>query len=220
MSKKMDIGKKCLIMGVVGTILAISSSVFIVHMIFKGGPIDMPVEKTILEPFLPNVFGPVFRVIDNRTIFPYNVMEFVLSPGEGRKNYKVLLNVETNGTISLSVSSKNSTFSSIQTFNAGNNTVELQISSSGTYLLNVTDIKSNRVSAKFKIIESWHYEKTEIVYEVDFLRTGGSIAGFIVGISLLVGALIKLRKAAKEARPEVVEKTVARRRYIEVEEEE
>lgn len=215
----MDIGKKCLIMGLVGAILAISSSVFVIHMVFKGGPIDTPVEKTTLEPYPPNIFGPVFRVIDNKTIFPYNVMECILSPREGKERYKVLLNVETNGTINVSVLSRNSTFSSIHTFNSGNHTVELQISSPGNYLLNITETRSNKVSVKFKIIESWYYKKTEVVYELDFLKTMGSIIGFILGISLLIGALIKLRKATRETRPEVVEKTVVRRRYVEVEEE-
>lgn len=215
----MDIGKKYLIMGVIGAILTIFSSIFVLYMAFKGGPIDMPVEKKTLEPYLPNIFGPIFRVMDNKTIFPYNVMEFILSPGEGRKCYKVLLNVETNGTISVLVSSKNSTFNFAQTFNAGNHTVDLQISDGGTYLLNVTEIESNKVGAKFQIIESWCYEKIEIVFELDFLRTVGSIIGFIVGISLLAGALIRLRKAAREARPEIVKKTVTQRRYVEVEEE-
>ncbi|MEM2287266.1 MAG: hypothetical protein QXS51_05765 [Thermoproteota archaeon] len=215
----MDIGKKCLIMGIVGAIIAASSSVFVLYMVFKGGPIETPVEKKTLEPFPPNVFGPVFKIIDNRTIFPYNVIECVLSPGEGKERYKVLLNVETNGTINVLVSSKNSTFNIIHTFNSGNHTMELQISSSGVYLLNVTDIGNNKVSARFKMVESWYYEKTEIVFELDFLKTVGSIIGFILGISLLVGALVKLRKAIREARPETVEKTAIRRKYVEIEEE-
>ncbi|MDW8034426.1 MAG: hypothetical protein RMI79_05825 [Nitrososphaerota archaeon] len=216
----MDIGKKCIIMGFLGAILAIISSIFVISMIFKGGPIEAPVEKRILEPFLPNVFGPTFRVIDNRTILPYNIMEFILNPGEGKKQYKVLLNVETNGTINVSVSSRNSTFNILQTFTTGNHTVELQVSSRGNYLLNVTDIKSNKISAKFKVIESWFYEKTEIVFEIDFIKTVGSIAGFIGGISLLILALLKLKKAATEIRPEKVRSTTAKDRYIEIEEEE
>lgn len=214
----MDIGKKCLIMGAVGAILAIFSSVFVLHMVFKGRPIDMPVEKKILEPFPPNIFGPIYSTIDNKTV-PYKVMEIVLNPGEGREHYKVLLNVETNGTIDVLVSSKNGTFNFMQTFNAGNHTIDLQILNKDTYLLNVTNIKSNKVGAKFKVVESWYYGKTEIVFELDLIKTVGSIVGFIIGILLLAGALIILRKAAKEVRPEVVEKSGTRRRYIEVEEE-
>jgi len=214
----MDIGRKCLIMGMVGAIIAIFSSIFVLDMIFRGRPIDMPVERKILEPFPPNIFGPIYSIIDNKTV-PYKVMEIVLNPGEGRENYKVLLKVETNGTIDVLVSSINSTFNFIKTFNAGNHTEELHILKSGTYLLNVTDIKGDKVGTKFKIVESWYYRKIEIVFEPDLIKTVGSIVGFILGISLLVSALIRLRKEIREARLGTVEKSKTQRRYIEVEEE-
>lgn len=215
----MDIGKKCLVMGVIGAILTIFSSVFVIYMIFKGGPIDMLVERKTLEPFPPSIFGPVYRVIDNRTILPYNVMELILSPGEGKERYRVVLNVETNSTIHISVSGKDNNFNLLLTFSAGNHTADIPVSKRGTYLLNVTGVESDSVGVKFKIIESWYYGKVEMVPQLDSLKTIGSIIGFITGISLLAGALIRLRKAIREARPEIVERTATRQRYLEVEEE-
>lgn len=210
----MDIGKKCLIMGILGALLAVISSPFIIYMVSTGRYFEMLVEKST-EPYPWNTFGPEFRVISNTTDFPYKVMEFVLSP-EGKEGYKAILNVNTNGTIGVSISSKNSTLNILHTFNAGNWTRELQISSGGHYVLNVTSIEGKKVDAGFKVTEYYSIKKTE--FAVDVLKTAGAFLGFIAGIALLAGALIKLRKAAREARPETAERTV-KRRYVEVEEE-
>jgi hypothetical protein len=216
----MDIGKKCLIMGIVGALLAAVSSPLIIYMVFTGRFFEALVEKTTLKPYPPNVFQSGLRIINNRTIFPYTVLEFTLSPEQGREQYRVILNVETNGTIHTSISIRNNTLNIMDTFNSGNNTRELQVTSRGIYVLNVTGIGSEQIGAKFKVIESWYYAYKNWVPEIDLLRTLGGPAGFTAGIAMLIGSLVKLRKAAREARPTTTEKTAARRRYLEVEEEE
>jgi len=209
----MDIGKKCLIMGILGALLAIASSPFLIYMVFTGRYFETLVEKTT-EPYPWNTFGES-RIISNNTDFPCKVMEFILSP-EGKEGYKVILNVNTNGTINVSISSKNSTLNVLHTFNAGNWTRELQISSDGHYVLNVINIEGNRVNAEFRVTEYYSIKKTEIT--MDIPKTAGALLGFIAGIVLLVGALVKLRKAVREARPETA-RTTAKSRYVEVEEE-
>ncbi|MEM1557948.1 MAG: hypothetical protein QXR44_02535 [Thermoproteota archaeon] len=210
----MDIGKKCLIMGILGALLAAISSPFLIYMVSTGKYFETLVERPT-EPYPWNTFGPEFRVISNNTVFPYKVMEFILRP-EGKEGYKVTLNINTNGTINVSISSKNSTLNILYTFNAGNWTREPQISSGGHYVLNVTNIEGKNVNAEFKVTEYYSIKKTELA--VDVLKTAGASLGFIAGIALLVGALVKLRRAAREARPETAERTV-KRRYVEVEEE-
>ena len=214
----MDIGKKCLIMSVLGAVLAIASSPFVIYMVFSRRPFEAIVEKKTLEPYSSTVLGPVLKTIDETTSFPYNVAEFTLSPGEYKQQYKAVLNVETNGTLHVFIYSKqNSTFGISHAFNAGNYTRELEIPSAGVYGLNVTSIGSEKVEAKFKLKESWYYERLKLTVELDPLRTVATPVLFVIGIAILLIALVRMRRAAREAKP-VAEKTAAR--YVEVEEEE
>lgn len=217
----MDIGKQCLIMAIVGAVLAGLSSPFVINMIFTGRPISTFVENEVLEPFPPNLYGPAFRIITNETSLPYSVMEFNLNPGGEKQQYKVTLNVQTNDTTHVSIAIKNSTYIISDTFNAGNHTRELQITSRGLYVLNVTSTNSRTVSVGFKITESWSYVKKELEEQLDLLKTAGSIIGFVAGIAILISALVKLRRAAREARPATTRRTAGKQpRYVEVEEEE
>lgn len=216
----MDIGKKCLIMGIIGAVLAIFSSPFVIYMVFTGRPFETIVEKKTLEPYSSTVLGPVIETIDENISLPYNVAEFTLSPGGIKKQYKAVLNVETNGTIHISIYSKqNSTFRILHAFGTGNYTRGLEIPSVGVYGLNVTNIGSETVEAKFKIVESWYYEVLKLTVEPDLVKTVVPPVLFVIGIAILLIALVKMRKAAREAKP-VAEKKVVKRRYIEVEEEE
>lgn len=218
--EKMDVGKKCLIMAIAGALLAAISSPFVIKMIFTGKPITNFFETEVLEPFSPNVYGPAFRIITNNTILPYTIMEFDLNPGVEKQQYKVTLNVQTNDTTHISISSRNSTYTIVDTFNAGNHTRELQITNRGRYVLNVTNTANKTISSNFKITESWYYNKKELKEQLDLLKTAGSIIGFIAGITILISALVKLRKAAREARPEITRRTGKKPSYVEVEEEE
>lgn len=217
----MDVGKKYLIMAVVGAVLAGLSSPFVINMIFTGRLITTFVEIDVLEPFSPNIFGPAFRIINRNATFPYSVMEFNLNPGGEKRQYKVTLNVQTNDTTHISISIKNSAYIIADTFNAGNHTRELQITSIGLYVLNVTGTNNRTVSASFKVTESWYYNKKELVEQLDIFKTAGSIIGFVAGLVMLVGALVKLRRAAREARPATTRRTGGKQPgYVEVEEEE
>lgn len=216
----MDVGKQCLIMAVVGALLAAISSIFVINMIFTGRPITSFFETEVLEPFSPTIYGPVSRIITNETILPYTIMEFDLNPGGEKQQYKVTLNVQTNDTTNISISSRNSTYTIVDTFNAGNHTRELQITSRGRYVLNVTHTANKTISVSFKVIESWYYNRKELKEQLDLLKTAGSTIGFIAGIAILISALVKLRKAAREARPEITRRTGKQPSYVEVEEEE
>lgn len=216
----MDIGKKCLVMSILGAVLAIASSPFVIYMIFSGRPFEVVVEKKTLEPYSSTVLGPVLETINETMSLPYNVAEFTLSPGGIKQQYKAVFNVETNATVHILIYSKqNSTFRIPHVFNAGNYTRELEIPSAGIYGLNVTGIGSGNVRAKFKLVESWYYERLKLVVELDLIKTVVPLVLFVIGIAILLIALVKMRKAAREAKP-VAEKKVVKRRYIEVEEEE
>jgi hypothetical protein len=216
----MDVGKKCLIMSVLGAVLAIASSPFVIYMVFSGRPFEAIVEKKTLEPYSSTVLEPVLKTIDETTGLPYNVAEFTLSPGEYKQQYKAVLNVETNGTLHICIYSKqNSTFRILHAFNVGNYTIGLEIPRAGVYGLNVTSVGSEKVRAKFKLKESWYYEMLKPTVELDLLKTAVPPVLFVIGIAILSIALVKMRRAAKEAKPIAEEKAV-RQRYIEVEEEE
>ncbi|MEM2087497.1 MAG: hypothetical protein QXF52_02330 [Thermoproteota archaeon] len=217
----MDVGKKCLIMAGVGTLLAIFSAPFVIYMIFTGRLITTFVETDVLEPFPPNIYGPASRIINRNATFPYSVMEFNLNPGGEKQQYKVTLNVQTNDTTHISISRRNSAYAIADTFNAGNHTREIQITSIGLYVLNVTSTDNRTISASFKVTESWYYNKKELVGQLDLLKTAGSTIGFVAGLVILVGALVKLRRAAREARPATTRRTGGKQpSYMEVEEEE
>jgi hypothetical protein len=217
----MDIGKKCLFMAVAGALLTGLSSPFIINMIFTGRLITTFIETEVLEPFPPNIYGPTSRIINWNAIFPYQIMEFDLNPSGEKQQYKVTLNVQTNDTTHVAIAIKNSLYTISDTFSAGNHTRELQIASGGRYVLNVTSTNNKTVSASFKITESWYYSNKELVEQLDLLKTAGSTIGFVAGFIIMIGALVKLRRAAKEARPIKTQRATEKRpRYVEVEEEE
>jgi len=219
--EKMDIGKKCLIMAVAGALLTGLSSPFVINMIFTGRLISTFVETEVLEPFPPNIYGPAFRVITNETSLPYSVMEFKLNPEGDKQQYKVVLNVNTNNTINVALSSKNSTYTILDIFNSGNYTRNLQITSGGLYVLNVTGTNNRTVGVSFKVTESWYYNRKELVEQLDLLKTAGSTIGFVAGFIIMISALVKLRRAARETRPVTTRRTTEKQpRYVEVEEEE
>lgn len=207
----MDIGKKCLIMAIAGMILASVSSPFIVNMLFNGKPITMLTPKEVLIPLQPQEYGPISKVITGME----KIMEVPLNPARGEQ-YKVSLNVATNGTINVLIFGKESSSIIQDSFNAGNHTRDLVITANGTYVLNATIPDNGSVEARFKITESWFLRVTEWEEEVDVLRTVGPSAGFAVGLAVLAYSLIRLRREAETARPEARE--TFETGYVEVEE--
>ncbi|MBO3841473.1 MAG: hypothetical protein FGF48_03535 [Candidatus Brockarchaeota archaeon] len=208
----MDVGKKCLIMAIVGVVLASVSSPFVVNMLFNGKPITMLTPKEVLIPFQPQEYGPFSKVITGME----KITEVSLNPARGEQ-YKVSLNVETNGTINILVFAKNSASIIQESFNAGNHTRDLMISANGTYVLNATTPDNSAVKATFKITESWFLRVTEWEEQVDILRTVGPSVGFAAGLAILVYSLIRLRREAEGARPEAAGGTFETG-YVEVEE--
>ncbi|MBO3831976.1 MAG: hypothetical protein FGF51_01120 [Candidatus Brockarchaeota archaeon] len=193
----MDVGKKCLIMAIVGVVLASVSSPFVVNMLFNGKPITMFIPKEVLIPSQPQEYGPFSKVITGME----KITEVSLNPARGEQ-YKVSLNVETNGTINILVFAKNSASIIQDSFNAGNHTRDLMISANGTYVLNATSTGNSAVEATFKITESWFLRVTEWEEQVDILRTVGPSVGFAAGLAILVYSLIRLRREAEGAQPE------------------
>ncbi|MBO3809044.1 MAG: hypothetical protein FGF50_05555 [Candidatus Brockarchaeota archaeon] len=208
----MDVGKKCLIMAIVGVILASVSSPFVVNMLFNGKPITMLTPKEVLIPSQPQEYGPLSKVITGME----KIMEVPLNPARGEQ-YKVSLNVVTNGTINILVFAKNSASINQTSFNAGNHTRDLMISVNGTYVLNATTADNSAVEATFKITESWFLRVTEWEEQVDILRTVGPSVGFAAGLAILVYSLIRLRREAEGARTEAAGGTFETG-YVEVEE--
>jgi hypothetical protein len=206
----MDVGRKCLLLAVLGALLTIFSSPFITFMLLNGRPFTSIVGKDVLNE-VKNVWGPFHMTVGGTE----HVMEFSLDPG-GKLQYRVVLNVETNGTINVSVSKRNGSDIILDAFNEGNRTRELRIVSSGVYVLNVTSTGNKTVGAVFKITESWFIKGKEWEEKLDALRTFGSSAAFLAGVIMLVYALVGLRRAVKAARPPT---TRGQPTYIEVEEE-
>jgi hypothetical protein len=206
----MDVGRKCLLLAVLGALLTIFSSPFITFMLLNGRPFTSIVGKDVLNE-VKNVWGPFHMTVRGTE----RVTEFSLDPG-GKLQYRVALNVETNGTINVSVSKRDGSDTILDAFNEGNHTKELQIGGAGVYVLNVTSTGNKTVGATFKITESWFIEAKEWEEQLDALRTFGSSAAFISGIIMLAYALVELRRAVKTAYSSTSEGQAA---YVEVEEE-
>jgi hypothetical protein len=210
--EEMDVGKKCLLMAIAGVILVLTSSPFVINMVFTGKPITMFTAKEVLKPSPPQEYGPISRAITGME----KVMEVYLNPARGEQ-YSVSLNVVTNGTINVLVFRVNNTDMIQNSFNAGNYSVNLGIARNGTYVLNATSVDSSVVKATFKITESWLLRVMEWEEQVDLLRTVGPSVGFVVGIATLAYSLIKLRKEARAAYPKAAGET-GETGYVEVEE--
>jgi hypothetical protein len=206
----MDVGRKCLLLAVLGALLTIFSSPFITFMLLNGRPFISIVEKDVLNE-VENVWGPFHMIVEGTE----HVTEFSLDP-EGKLQYRVALNVETNDTINVSVSRRDGSDTILDAFNEGNHTKELQIGGAGIYMLNVTSTGNKTVGATFKITEYWYIEAKEWEQQLDVLRTFGSSAAFIAGVIMLVYALVGLRRAVEAARPPTAR---GQPTYIEVEEE-
>ncbi|NHV98137.1 MAG: hypothetical protein HA496_00660 [Thaumarchaeota archaeon] len=209
----MDIGKKCLIMAIVGMILASVSSPFVVNMLFNGKPITMLTPKEVSIPCPPQEYGPISKIITGME----KIMEVPLNPTRGEQ-YKVSLNVATNGTINVLVFEKSSASIIQNSFNAGNHTKDLMITANGTYVVNATILDNSVVKATFKITESWLLKITEWEEQVDILKTVGSSMGFVFGLAILLYSLVRLRKEAETARPGK-SREAFETGYVEVEEE-
>ncbi len=209
----MDVGKKCLIMAIAGVILASVSSPFVANMVFTGKPITMVTSKEVLIPFPPQEYGPISKTITGME----KIMEVSLNPARGEQ-YKVSLNVETNGTVNVLVFGKNSTSIIQNSFNTGNHTIDnLMITGEDVYVLNATTTGNGVVKATFKITESWLHKDIKWEEQVDLLRTVGPSLGFIAGLVILVYSLVRLRREAEAAHPSAAEETFGAR-YVEVEE--
>lgn len=210
--REMDIGKKCLIMAIAGVILASVSSPFVINMLFNGKPITMLTPKEVSIPSAPQEYGPISKVITSME----KIMEVPLNPARGEQ-YKVSLNVATNGTINVLLFGKNSASIIQDSFNAGNHTRDLMITANGTYVLNATTLDNSVVKARFKITESWSLRVAEWEEKVDIMRTVGPSVGFAVGLAVLVYSLVRLRKEAEAAPPGAAGETF-KTGYVEVEE--
>jgi len=188
--REMDVGKKCLLMAVVGVILAVVSSPFVINMVFTGKLITVFTGREVLEPsVLEYPLSP--RIINSME----RIGMFYFNPERGEQ-YRISLNVVTNGTINVLIFRTNSTGMIQNSFNAGNHTIEdLMITDEGVYIFNATNIGNNAVNATFRIKESWLVRLTEWEEQIDLLRTVMPAAGFAAGIIMLAYSLIKLRSA-------------------------
>jgi len=209
----MDVGKKCLLMAIVGVIFIFVSSPFVINMVFTGKPITTLTAKEVLKPFPPQEYGPISRNITGME----KIMAVHLNPERGEQ-YKVGLSVSTNGTVNVLVFCLNSTDTIQNTFNAGNHTIDnLAITRNGTYVLNATSVGNSVVKATFTITESWLLRVMEWEEQVDLLRTVGPSLCFTVGIAILAYSLIRLRREAGAAYPRAAGET-GETGYLEVEE--
>ncbi len=201
----MDVGRKCLLMAIVGVILTLVSSPFVINMAFTGKPLITITLKEVLEPFPPNEYQLNHTII----VGAKKIGTFYLNPEREKiEQYRVSLNIVTNGTINLLIFRMNSTDTIQNSFNAGNHTIEdLRITGEGIYVLNATSTGNSTVNAAFKITESWFIRTTEWEEQIDLMRTLGSSIGFAIGLVMIVYSLITLRREAKKAYPETAEET-------------
>ncbi|MGQ9478968.1 MAG: hypothetical protein ACUVQ0_02965 [Thermoproteota archaeon] len=209
----MDVGKKYLIMAIIGTILSGVSSPFVISMIFMGHPFITYVEVESWKNLTDTYFK---HLVVNGSC---TVIEILLDSTD-KEDYKVYLNVDTNTTVETLFRKKDGGDNGLEnTFYTGNNTAVLQINNPvGNYVLEITDTFNKKAEVNLKIIVSWRSQSMKQEERIDILRTVGFPVAFIAGIALLIASLIRLRKAAREAIPAT--KEAAKPRYIEVEEEE
>lgn len=186
----MDVGKKCLVMAILGVVLITASSPFVITMVFTGKPFVVLAAKESLKPFPPQKYGPIPRTITGMEKIMDNIH---LNPAKG-EHYRVSLKAVTNGTINLMVFRMDGAYVIQHSLNAGNHTIDLQIKDEGVYALNATSVGDSTVNATFTIEESWSVKITEWEERVDLLKTAATSIGFAVGIIMLVYSPIKLRR--------------------------
>lgn len=210
----MDVGKKCLLIAILGMILALVSSPFVINMAFTGRPFVTFISKKVLIEVPPDEYGPISRTITH--------MEKIMGPvtlnSSKGEEYKVSLNIVTNDTVNVLIFCLNSSDIIQKSFNAGNYTDDIRITGVGSYVLNATNTGNSAVKATFKITESWRYETTEWEEQIDLLKTVVAPIWFALGIVMLVYSLIKLRREAKKTYPEAAEEAAVTG-YVEVDDE-